>query len=356
MKDFIAAFREETYEPLAGALLRDTDSYFAARQEDVKKELFEHLGKFLSRAVQLQKEQNLPSPAYLTISLLYTSVYLGKPQLCFELYDDIWMLGKAIYADTASAEWLFRFWEEHQKKLAEAEAAAGAFVRPSHTKQMEYQSVYILAYLAATRMKYWLAEPEKIEAFKELLKSPQFYITCGEYQGWQNTVAAVLPEIDLFNCDEEESLGLRTFCRCQYENKKFKEIDLCGSRFYDCTFSNCEFTQVLLNDTLFDACTMRGVSFFDSRMLGATLKNTLLQEVCFHRVTAGLDKPDLKEWYKAVEFIDCSLHNILFEDCQFQECVLNGSIVEGLTIQGGSYQKSGFLPWLGETAKTAGET
>lgn len=355
MKDFIAAFREKSYEPLAGVLLHDTDSYFAARQEEVKKELFECLEKFISAAVQKQKEEGLPPPAYLTLSVLYTSVYFGKPQLLLEFYDESWMLGKAIYAETADAGWLFRFWEEHQKKLADAEAASGAFVRPSHTKQMEYQSVYILSYLAATRMKYWLAQPEEIEAFAKLEKQPQFYITCGEYLGWQNTVAAVLPEIDIFNCDEEESLTLRTFYHCKYENKKFEEIDLRGSRFYQCSFNHCSFTQVLLCDTLFDACTMRDVSFFGGQILGATLKNTLLKDVRFYGVTAGLDKPNPKEWYKAVEFIDCSLHNILLEDCQFQGCVLNACVAERLTIRGGNCQESDFLPWLGENDEEAGE-
>ena len=110
----------------------------------------------------------------------------------------------------------------------------------------------------------------------------------------------------------------------EYENVIFEKVTDTGgtledNQFYDCTFSNCRFTQ-----TIFENCRFRECIFRDCE----------LQVVRFHRSS-----------FSMVEFQDCSTIGINWSEAEwpsrpllnllhFNGCVLNYSTFIGLALPG----------------------
>lgn len=358
MHDFVAEFEANQYEPLACALVKQTDQYIMEHEDEIRLAWNEQLARLTSGAMQAQEDGALYPVSYLTLSLLYTSVCARRPQIRLDFYDAAWVLEDAGYSAQMDVPWLFTYWEEHWQKLVSTAKDLGlrSRVRASHLKKMLWQSVRMLAYLAAGRIKYWIREFAETDAYKQLRKNDAFYITFGEYQDWQDTICAALPPIDLFNRDDADELQFRSFYRCVYKNKTFTQMDLSGCRFDHCRFEGCTFTHVILNDCEFTSCVFRDTTFTHSQMLGVTMTGTALHHILLRGVVGGPgdDCPAADDLFKETEFDGCSLEDVRFENCDFPDCRLYECMLQGIETRGGDYADSDLLK-LGEPEETEEE-
>lgn len=357
MKDFAAAFSATLYEDIAQQWIADTDRYLATHPEQIHSQLMEAVEETLDKAVR-SIPLAAPPTAYMTFSVLYASVYCGRPQVRLDLYGDDWVIGPSHYTAYLDLPWLFALWQEHKEQLAAAAQSYSNRISGRHIRQMLWRSVRMLTYLAAERMKYWSAEIAAGPAFERLSKAPAFHITWGEYQDWQNTVYAILPAIDIFQHIGQESLQSRDFAHCVYRDKTFRDLDLSGSRFHDCTFDQAIFDNVDLHDCRFDNCLFRQVQFHATRMLGITAHTCRFQEVSFNQVTGGISRDNdepLTGLYKNAEFRHCQLHNLHIRDSCLADASLIDCDADQITLSGGDCENSGFAQYLTPEPRQAGE-
>lgn len=357
MKDFVADFISDDYETLACELVAKTNQYLLDHQTEIKNGLSAEIKAFIGKIIELQKQGNMPPLAYLTLSALYTSVYLQEPKMRLDIYRRQWILREPCDSLEIKLDWLFVYWQQHQNELLDASRTIRIHFGKAHLQKILLHSAKMLFYLAAARLKYWLNDLVHEEILQGLSRDTEFYLTFGEYHHWQNVLYAELPEIDIFNCSRNESLNFRNFDRCTYKNKRFEHIDLTGSRFHQCRFEHCVFTQVTLNDCQFNDCQWLDTVIEDTELLGATFTDTSFAQVDFRRVLAtiaqsGSKPPDL---FKESEFRRCKFTHVSFTHSQFADCVLIECLFSKITFIDDDDSNAEFRTFI--TAQTkAGET
>lgn len=344
MKDFVAVFRKETYPKLAQKFVSETALRFIETEEEAAGRCVKALKSAAGRMAALQEAQGLPPAAYLTVSVLYTSVYFGAPRFRLDFYDERWMAAEPLYSEEIDAGWLFFHWKAHLAEVGEARGSLRASIRESHVESMCWQSVRLLAYWLAAELKYWLAPLAKAEEFSRLQKADMFYVTFGEYLDWQKPVFAILPEIDIFNCGSGDSLRLRTFRQCRYANKEFSALDLSGSRFYDCRFENCVFEETDLGDVCFENCRFLKTSFREVNLSGALFRNSALKEITMVKAAAeaAAEDGEKRDLYRPLAFEDCVIEAMTLKDCAFTGALLSDCLAKEVAIEGGRYEDTDF--------------
>nr|WP_092067141.1 pentapeptide repeat-containing protein [Dendrosporobacter quercicolus]NSL49715.1 pentapeptide repeat-containing protein [Dendrosporobacter quercicolus DSM 1736]SDL49995.1 Uncharacterized protein YjbI, contains pentapeptide repeats [Dendrosporobacter quercicolus] len=354
MRDFVAAFQEERYAPLARRLLADTlrdmENGTAAASCTVA------VAGAVDQAARLQ-QHGLPPVAYLTMAAMYTSVYFGEPKLRLDFYSEQWLAAEPVYSEYIDAAWLFVHWQEHEDAMTEAAKGQRAWVRPAHLESMRWQSFRLLAYGLYTRLKYWLQSPAIGAALCALRRTDEFYILFGEYQDWQGAVYALLTPIDIFNRSSDDSLRFRVYEKCRYSKKKFAQLDLSGSRFRDCSFEDCSFEEVDLSDVTFVGCRFDRSLFSRVRLPGALFLDTRFSEVRFRDVLAAplcraYEKNDA---YRHLEFAGCALAAVSLADCRFPGALLTDCLLTQIEIEGGDYTDSNFQEFAVARMKEGGE-
>lgn len=347
MKDFAAEFQANQYQELVRGLMLDTINMLIEQDDKIAEKCIADIEKTIKHVTEMQAVGMAPV-VNIVISLLYTSVYFGKPQLRVDFYHEPWVFGDAFYTEYIDAAWLFTHWQSHRTATEEAVKNKRAWIRTTHLDSICQQSVSMLGYLAVTRLKYWIQDLKQSTVFHKLHIGSEFYIFFGEYMDWQKPIFGVLPEIDIFNCKTEDSLRFRQFEHCRYSKKQFSELDLSSSLFRDSTFEHCDFANVDLSDTVFENCHFLDTSFSETIIPGALFSNTILRQVNFVNVIAdpvGADY-EKQDMYRNLDFNSCMLENIKLKDCRFKGAFLTDCVVKGTCIEGGDYTSSDFAEFI----------
>lgn len=331
MRDFIIEFQNEIYETQAKKFIIETDKKIAKAERGIQSSFLSEIKKQWDKANKAQKGKNWPAISYASLSLLYTSVYFKRPQIRFDLYDEDWTVKEPLFTAYLDVPWLFSFWQEHYNDLQISAKELSSRITSRYIKQSMWGSVRLLAYLIAQHFKYWSHYMVDDEAFDDLNKTSEFYITVGEYINWQDIVYAKLPFIDIFNCNINDSLEQRDFNECVYQHKQFDNLNLTGSRFYKCIFEESSFKNCVLNDCTFVDCHFKHNRLDTVQAYGITVRHCLLDYNHFQKVNLGINAQtnvqELPGVYKVSEFINCSISNLRLDNCclantDFPDCVI----------------------------------
>lgn len=116
-----------------------------------------------------------------------------------------------------------------------------------------------------------------------------------------------------FHTEELNSKKLHssTFENVVFDDIMMKHCDLTGSYFFNCTFKECQFLDVLLNKCEFHDCSFENSSF----------KNVQLIKSEFNRC----ELPEIK-------LADCELGWSFFNLCDLRNVYFNGVLLEGAII------------------------
>lgn len=346
MKDFVTEFNEKQYVLSVRSLMTDTVNDFIKKEDIVRKKCVADIERAIKHIANLQVE-GVPAVNTLVISIMYTSVYFNKPQLRLDFYHEPWVLGEAIYSEYMDVEWLFAHWQEHKSSLADSRKNLRTWIHESHLESLYLNSVRILGYVLFTRLKYWIQDLKKSDEFNKLQMKSEFYIFFGEYMDWQKPIFAVLPQIDIFNCNSEDSLRFREFKKCRYNQKNFSELNLSMSSFKECTFENCTFEDVDVSDAVFENCKFSNTNFSNVKMSGVLFLDTQLKDVNFNETIAIPASPNdnNKEMYRNMDFDSCVIENMQLHNCEFVGAFLTDCLIQGVKIDGGDYKYSDFLKY-----------
>ncbi len=391
MADSCTTMFEETFYPRAFLKLADkTIEAFEEQQEEIIKEWKDGIKNYLSELEALQKEKLAPEVSELHFSFLYTSLLSGEPKFRIDTYGEGGRLSsESILTEEISALWLGIYFEEFRQELEEytVRESIRRFIRPAELEVLKLRAVRSLLYYFSSRFRYIAPDILDFRELAKIKKEDSFVIQMGEYMDWQKTLYALLPEVDIFNCDRNTLLSFRRFSAFYYQDKVFSGLKVDNARFLDCTFKDVVIENCRMNDSMFAGCVFENTVFRNTEMAGClfldcTIKNSVWEQVEFlaegrkaemsenyeatsenyeptsenYELTSENYEPTSEnyestsesyeptsEYYEPAEFYRCSLEDCRFTGCGLSECSVGDCDMEKVVIKDSRTENSGFL-------------
>ncbi|PXV91231.1 pentapeptide repeat protein [Lachnotalea glycerini] len=340
---------EETFYPKAFLnLTNKTIEAFEERLEETIEQLNDKMKNYFLGLCNLQKERLAPKVSEINISFLYTSGLCGEPKFRIDSYGEGGrLISESVFTEELSADWLYAYVEEFTQELYEYTLTESIrrFVRPAELEVLKLRAVRSLLYYFSSRFRYIIPDILDYKQMAKIKKDESFVISMGEYMDWQKTTYAILPEVDLFNCEQNTVLSFRRFAAFYYQDKRFSGLKMNSARFMDCTFTCSVIEDCVMNDCVFSNCVFENMTIKNTKMIGClfldcTIKNSVWDEVVF-----DLEEPkeDETQYYEPAEFYRCDLKESQFKECILSYCSTNECDMEQVTIDGGRTEYSGFL-------------
>jgi len=344
---YIQMFQEEFYPKIFFEIAKETIRQYVDREEQITKQLESKLNHYMEQLARLQKEGLDVPVSEIDISFLYTSLEEGKAKFRIDSYGEgSRVLEQSMATDYLAADWLTVKLEELEGKLLECVADEGLrrYIRPAEIETLKLRAVRSLLYYFSFRFKYTIREALDLKRLARVKKEDHFAIQIGEYMDWQKTIYAILPEVDVFNCDADTNFQFRSFPAIYYQNKQFKDLIMDQSRFIDCTFTDTSIENCRMNDCIFDHCTFDHVTIIKTQMKGCSFINCAISNTVFEKSVFYSEDPDQGEieYYEPVEFYKCAFSSDCFKECTMQYCLLANCDVKGVRMENCNTEYSGF--------------
>lgn len=118
--------------------------------------------------------------------------------------------------------------------------------------------------------------------------------------------------------------------------------ELRSARLRRCRFFDCRFERVDASAADWTDCTLRGVTFHDSKLLGTNW--TVLQSLTTTRwERSNLDGSSFQALeLEHGEWLDCSLREADFSDCKLKKAKLTGCQLDGASFNGADLTQADF--------------
>ena len=286
--------------------LRETKKYLDDNHELKRNVIQQNLTEACIHMADYQnKELSIPIES-ISMSFLNFSYYFNKPiiRILFFAKGMLWK-EPLMYMDF-DAEWLVEPLKSYKQKLEE-------YVK-ENKKKTEWLNVEmrrmlrLLLKMTSYYIKYDVREWCENEALRNLFLCDDVVISFGEYMDWQLVLHRIRQNRDIFQCDDKQMLQYTRFQDMVYKKKMFSDLDLTGTIFLNCTFTNCKMEQVIFHDAIFRNCVFDKVSAKKVQIYGASF------EKCLFRNCTGSDIKEVQEelenitcFYKEPEWIECEV-------------------------------------------------
>ncbi len=308
MEITITEFKEQYLPKLKEEFHIAVQKSLTENRNDIAQKLGSQLETFVHFVSTFQKSVPV-KVGEIQIALLYSSIAMGEPQICISAYGKNKLLGEEILNIKYRCDWLFTEWENYQKKIEDKiqEIHAESYIRKAAVTSMMNESISFLIYFLYTTTKYQFMEFDRIDKYNELVLTEDFGVTVGGYRDWRRTLYRKRPQIDLFMMEQDTPLQFSVFRGAVFNKKKFTQLDLTHTRFYECEFVHCEFEDVKLQDAIFDNCRMYHCLFQNTTFYGATFRQCTLKKNRAKQVSWEYEPQleQIEDIYKNVEFLDC---------------------------------------------------
>jgi len=299
----------------------------------------------LGDAVKVQNEAKIPC-GYMSISLLNTSIMVGKPQLQTDFYNEDWVYGEPWARGRMTAEFLFTEWDGFCAAALDGDFYMRSKVPTAAIKAMFWGTVDKLTYLFACYAKYFVLRLVELPEFTALTKEPTMYVTCGTYLDWQERLYGVLPEIDLTDLSDNEATAFREFHGKTYNQAAFTQLDLRHCRFCDCTFEDSIFSEVDLGDAYFRNCRFRDTNFVQTRVAGSIWENCRIYD-CLWQSTGTQSAAGDDEYFAEAEMVNTRVNNFRAINCDLSEFMLTDCRMTEISLIGCTTENSAWKNYEG---------
>ena len=275
----------------------------------------------MEEAVSVQQEAHIPC-AYMTISLLNTSLLEKQPLFQADFYDGDWVYGDSWSRGRMPADFLFREWEGFRSKAMDSRFYVRNKLQEIAIASLFWGTAEKILYLFACFAKYFARELAQLPEFRALEKEDAMYVTCGTYLDWQERIYGILPELDLTDVPENEQTSFREFRGKTYRHQVFRELDLRHGSFYDCTFRHCVFHNVNLSDGYFKNCRFRDTDFVEVGMAGCVWEDSDFKS-CNFQGSGTMAEGDeyfaesemARVRFTAVRAVNCDFSHFRLKEC-----------------------------------------
>lgn len=316
MIETFSEYKLKRYSPLELEFLDATKKSLNDNLPSVKKYLLSEWSKAIADACEVQRDEKIPC-AYVSVSLLNTSLIDDKPALQIDFYDEQWIYGESFSRGRLNADFLFTHWKNFTAQALDEKFFVRRYISRTEIKSLFWGTLDKLTFLFACFVKYFAADLRNYRAFDELVKAEKFYVTCGTYLDWQNRVHAVLPEIDFVNPDDNEDTTFREAHGKIFRLKTFADLNLRACRFEDCLFHLCTFANLNLADAYFSRCRFVSANFVDLKLAGAEFSECTFKDCEFKNSTADSKAVDADEYFAPLKTNQCKFFNLQIEGCDF---------------------------------------
>lgn len=329
--NFREVFKKNCYIPALEMLVDKISKDFGQSVDEVVKKFLDPLDAFLQMMAEHQRKGKISSVKRLCISFLRTSMYLEKPLLLVEAYEDLPFVVRPVMACEIDATWMFSHWTAFQESMREStrQQSLSRYVRKPEMRSYESQAISaILRYFAAC-LKYAVRVLERRSIWETLGKLDDFTISFGEYLDWQLPLLELKKEIDIFLCEEKEDLSSRRFQGLYYEDKQFPERDMDDCVFQSCSFRNTVFQGTKLRNVRFIECTFEDCRFDGVELMGSSIISSRLKKVAFQKckILGGFHRDEQKafpypngkfKWslLEEIRWLDTDITDAIFVGCQ----------------------------------------
>jgi len=344
---YIEMFREKHYPGIFQETAEWTVEQFESDEARVIEDMGNAIRRYFEQIASMQAGGQAPPAAEVEISFLYTSLNEGEARFRLDCYGEGGrVLGESMATAYLPAGWMTAGLEELVGKLrqrAEKEHLR-RYIREAELEVLKLRAARSLLVYFAGRMKYILREALDLECLAKVKKEEAFAIQFGEYMDWHRPLYAILPEVDVFNCDRETELRFRDFPAIRYQEKRFAGLVMDQAKFKDCTFTRTVIEGCRMNDCLFDRCTFEDVEISDTSMAGCLFRGCTFNGAGFDRVVfygSPLEGYET-EYFQPAEFYECSMEQVRFQECVLTCCMTPGCQAQQVTVAGGSMEYSGF--------------
>lgn len=348
---YIQMFQEEYYPKVFSEIAGEAILYYVRNEAHIIEQWKSALNQYLDKIIQLQKSGLADPVSEIIFSFLYTSLQDKNAKFQLDSYGERGhVLENSMLTDYVSADWLTVKLEELGNKLTECAANEGLrrYIHPAEIEVLKLRAVRSLLYYFTMRFKYAIQEVVDRRQLARVVKAEVFAIQIGEYMDWQKTIFALLPEVDIFNCDRDTGLQFRSFHAIHYKEKRFENLMLDHSQFLDCHFQDSEIEDCGMNDCVFEHCKFKNVRIQNSKMKGCRFLKCTFNDTTFENVTFDRQEQDEDtEYYDPVIFFWNDFSNCQFIKCQLSNCNVVDCDMQNMEITGGRADNSGFLDHSG---------
>lgn len=315
-------FYQERYQALEIELLGDMSRRMGKEFKAISATCMEQWQRILKEALAVQAEERIPC-AYMSISLLNTSLLGKKPMLQVDFYNGDWVYGEPWARGRMSAKFLFHEWDAFCRKALDESFYVRNKLQGIAIKSLFWETAERMIYLFSCFAKYFARELGELPEFKALEKEPVMYVTCGTYLDWQERIYAILPELDLRDIPENEQTAFREFRGETYKGLSLQAVDLRHCRFYDCVFRNCVFDKVNLSDGYFHNCRFRNTEFVELGMAGCLWEDSAFSDCSFRDSGTHAEGDEyfaeaemVRVGFSDVKAINCDFSHFRLKDCR----------------------------------------
>lgn len=304
-------FKEQCLPKLQEEFHQKTQEAIISNIDVIKKKTSEQMETFVKLLNVFQKKLPLEI-GMIQVSLLNTSLYLGKPQIAYTAYDEGGLMGRELLTMKRDADWLFTAWDEYKKALADEveKLHCEQYVRVEGIRQMAWESLPFLQMCMYAATKYVFRDMERFSQFEDLLTADHFFVRVGAYMDWGQIVYLRETETDIFFDKFRKKFRFCQFSQFVYNQKDFAKMDLSSTLFKECEFVHCRFDEVDFCDARFIDCRFYHCSFKNVKLYGGTFERVTIKkttfEDCKHVIDPDTSKPeDFRDIYKPLEMVDC---------------------------------------------------
>ena len=344
-EEYLASYQLECYRPSVEHEIQRFFEKYNKYAADVHAAFISNFRNFFSLLLDMQHKKFIRTIDHITISYPFSELMCGNPQLLFEVYPDVPFMEHSIVSESFKATWVLPEWEQYTQELVSLTRKAGMInvVHESYIHSTTWALGRDLLHIVCTYLKTQMIDLPRIKEFQSLKISDNFEITFGEYMGWQRTIFAIRPSIDIFNCEPTDDLTFRTFKNYQYENRTFTHLNLSDDIFKLCTFKNCIFIDVMFCDSHFDGCDFISCQFQSIRFDGASFTGTLFQNTTLDSIQTncvtqregtifcGFGQASFYNcFFTETIFMNSDWSASTFEACQSQTCSIKNCVTPEL--------------------------
>lgn len=332
MEITIKEFKEQYFPELQEQFHAKVQKNIKDNGKEIIKRLYNELEGVITFSISFQKEIPIEI-GEIQISLLRTSVVLNQPQIEFCVYNSDGILGEEIFNIKFDAQWLLGPWQEYYKVLQDKveELHSQNYIRKAALQQMMQESLDFIIYCLYAITKYFFIEFFRMNRYEELILADNFRLSVGGYRDWSRTLYRKTPQIDIFFGNDNKNFRYGIFEEAVYNQKRFENLDLEKTYFYNCEFVHSQFSNAILRDVIFENCRFYHCEFNKTDFCGATFRNVTMKKCSLAETVWNYlpDPENIKDFYKNVDlehctfeyidFVQSDLRGIQLKECQYKE-------------------------------------
>lgn len=334
----IQQFRENEYREETVMFLSKTQSYLAENRIEIAKKVQQQLEEFMRAIARGQEEVPIPVGS-IQISLLEISIYLDKPMLRMDAYDNMGIFGRLLFSKHFPCEWILTYWDEYRMNLLKRIEKMNAvrFISEETVRVMMQETFeYLRAYLIGV-IKYPFAYADLFEGIQGVMKEEEFMISVGSYLDKQKALYMERRETDIIFNPEGIQTDFCLFKQKIYKTKTFEKLNLKHSRFVECQFVNSSFKNVDLSDAIFDNCRFYRTDIEECNAYGLTMINCIfdtvtIKETPFHY--KGEKDGSVRDIYKPLDILESQIKRVTIINCDLEYARGSDNEVIQLELQG----------------------